>query len=722
VAPVLHSISSKHDDNLLRKLFDNPAIFKNYEASSKPLENSSGLFQNKLLTSAGGFRIFAQQSIEKAQIIVERISRAESREELLRVVKDLDRLSDVICQVMDLSAFVRDSHPDRQVVAAANGAYEVMYEYMNVLNVTQGLYHSLKRAMENKEVMSLYSSEEKMVANILMTDFIKSGVSLPLLARQKFISLSNEISKLGSQFVNDLAPATSHLTFDSRSLRGMDPLVIKSLSKNGKTTLTSLDIGMTHAVQMADHETVRREAYKANNTSDKRQIRVLEELLRKRGELARHLGGENYAASTLKDKMAKSPEAVNRFLTSLASAKRPLVQAEYEALKAHKRQHLGKDVNFNAWDYSYYSVKLSDQRASNMYRTDSLDCYFSLGTVIQGLSRLMSQLFGVRLVPQQTLPGETWNNDVRRLDVISEDEGHIAVIYCDLFKRDGKNPNPCHYTLRCSRLIDEVELEEASDMISLARTTAGAVYQLPIIALICDFSPTSTSRPPLLEFHEVVTLFHEMGHAIHSILARTTLHNVAGTRCMTDFSELPSILMEYFAKSPQVASQYARHYETDAPLPQQMFKERISLEASFKHADFNSQIVLSLLDQELHSSLALEKDFNSTSIFHNLERQYNVIPPVEGTSWQGFFTHLFGYGALYYSYLLDTAIADKVWKDLFAEAPLSREMGERYKNEVLKWGGGRDPWICVSEVLKKEELSEGGVDAMKEIGKWGAST
>ena len=696
--PILHSTSSKHDDNLLRQLFDNPKIFKEYATPSSPLEQSSGLFQNKLLVSAVGFRIFAQQSVEKAQKIVKRISEAASRQQLLRVVKDLDRLSDVICQVIDLSAFVRDSHPDREVVMAADEAYSFMYEYMNVLNVTQELYQSLKRAMEDSEVMAMYTEEEKMVAKILMTDFIKSGVSLPIASREKFVSLSNEISKLGSQFVNEVAPEIPHLTFANSQLGGMDPIVIKSLSQRGLTTLTSLDLGMQHAVQTADDGNIRREAYKANNTSSKRQIEVLETMLMRRAELANHLGGQNYADLTLKDKMARSPEAVDHFLTSLASFKRPFVQAEIDCLTALKREQLkNKIVALNAWDYSYYSVKLSEYRSSKMYRADSLESYFSLGTVIQGLSRFFSQIYGVQLVPQRTSPGETWNDDVRRLDVISEDEGHIAVIYCDLFKRDGKNPNPCHYTLRCSRLIDDIEMEETTEPIAHARRRDGALYQLPIIALICDFPPTSTSRPPLLEFHEVTTLFHEMGHALHSILARTTLHNVAGTRCATDFSELPSIMMEYFAKSPQVAALYARHWETDAPLPTALFNEKLAIDASSKHSEFYTQIVLALLDQRLHSNLAFDASFDSTKIYYDLETQYNILPPVRGTSWHGFFTHLFGYGALYYSYLLDMAIADRIWKENFVKDPLSREMGEKYKNEVLKWGGARDPWMCLGK-------------------------
>ena len=148
-------------------------------------------------------------------------------------------------------------------------------------------------------------------------------------------------------------------------------------------------------------------------------------------------------------------------------------------------------------------------------------------------------------------------------------KGHIGVVYCDLFEREGKSPNPAHFTLRCSRRISSDELREAADLTSqsgalfaTAREAANdglatnynnrdgnALYQLPTIALICDFAlpPPNTTRPTLLSFRELTTLFHEMGHALHSLLGRTALQNVSGTRCATDFAELPSVLMENFA-------------------------------------------------------------------------------------------------------------------------------------------------------------------------------
>jgi intermediate peptidase len=220
------------------------------------------------------------------------------------------------------------------------------------------------------------------------------------------------------------------------------------------------------------------------------------------------------------------------------------------------------------------------------------------------------------------------------------------------------------------------------------------------------------------------TLFHEMGHAIHSFLARTSLQNVAGTRCATDLAELPSTLMEYFAADPAVLSLFARHYETDEPLPFELVAERLRYSKRFEGLDTENQILLAMLDHELHSSLAAKSDFDSTAIFHEIQRRHgNLSPDPPGTRWQGFFGHLFGYGSTYYSYLFDRVLAEHVWKVVFSSgkrgAALDRENGEQLKENLLKWGGSRDPWKCLAGTLKDERVADGDEKAMALVGSWG---
>ena len=711
-----------------------------------------GLFQNRYLTKPAGFEQFASVTLAKCKRIVKKVLGYSTPNEYRNITRDLDRLSDLLCRVIDLSDFIRSVHPDRKIQAAATNAYAIMFEYMNVLNTTTGLNDQLIVAAAIPEVWNSWGEEERTVANILMKDFAKSAIDLAEGDRQAFVHLSNEIAEIGPIFVDDMAPEKPILNLASSKLKGMDPIVVRQLTRWGSVTLPTTGMPALLALRTVEDADTRREIYMANRTSSKKNIQRLEHLLTRRAQIAKLSGYDSFAHMTLTDKMARSPEAVNGFLDALAVANAPRVRDEVNVLLELKQSD-AQSGNFpseiNAWDRDYYQNRLNTSLRSKARTPDILSAYFSLGTVMQGLSRLFDRLYGVRLVPRETAPGETWNGDVRRLDVIDASEGHIAVIYCDLFSRPGKSPNPAHFTVRCSRRIYDDELAEAaalashtpdlfsnpyeaaSDGLALNHSArdGGKLYQLPTIALICDFtlpepsSSSHTSRPALLTFREVQTLFHEMGHALHSLLGRTALQNVSGTRCATDFAELPSVLMEHFASAPEVLALYARHWETDAPLDPQRIVDRVALDKKTQASEVEAQIMLSVLDQTYHSAMPTGK-IDSSRIYHEVWNKYSAIPEPVGTKWQGFFGHLFGYGATYYAYLFDRAIAGKIWADVFQRTELGAvdpAQGALFREEVLRHGGGRDGWHCIAGALKEEtgNLAEGKEDAMKMVGEWG---
>jgi mitochondrial intermediate peptidase len=198
-------------------------------------------------------------------------------------------------------------------------------------------------------------------------------------------------------------------------------------------------------------------------------------------------------------------DAVMNFLQSLSRANRPLAEANLRPLKEDKLAFEGS-APFQVWDRSFYQTKYErEHQWKHRLFSDPLSPFLSVGTVIQGLSRLFTRLYGIKFVPHETRLGEVWHEDVRRLDVFDE-RGLIGVMYCDLFSRAGKELSPpAHYTIRCSR---RVEGEDGDDTI----TRDG--MQLPMIALVCDFAKPS-AVPSFLSWGEVETLFHEMGHAMH---------------------------------------------------------------------------------------------------------------------------------------------------------------------------------------------------------------
>lgn len=754
-AAAAHASSSKSsNDDVLRRVFDSQPFWREFSQSSSfsPGQKPTGFVQNQYLTSPDGFRAFAQVSLQKCQAIVSRVLAASTVDEYRDLVRQLDRLSDLLCRVIDLSDFTKAFHPDPPVQQAAAQAFGLIFQYMNVLNTTTGLHAQLRTALDRPEVTAQWSSEETMVARILLQDFVNSAIHMPQSERQRFITLSNEISDVGSDFAYGAEPARSHVVVPTNELRGLDPIMIQQIRRWNPRSAAIPTTGVMPrlALRSAHNENIRREIYQATRTASGRQIQRLEQLLARRTELAQLTGFPTYAHMTLNDKMAKSPVAVSEFLTTLVKSNRPGVQEELAQLQAQKGSQL------QPWDHAYYAhQRVQKYETSELSRKSrelaSIPEYFSLGTVMQGLSRLFDRLYGVRLVPRETPAGETWTPDVRRLDVLDESDRPVAVIYCDLFSRPGKHPNPAHFTLRCAREITPEEIAESAAMNNpafVAHPNDGmatavdpdsrTLRQLPTIALVCDFAEPSRSTPSLLDENSVRTLFHEMGHAIHSILGQTKLQSISGTRCATDFAELPSVLMERFAMDPSVLALYARHWQTDQPLSEAMMhhmaRDRAAHGAIYGAVENEAQILMALVDQAYHTTTTENSFLDTTNLYQQVYSTHASLPdPVDqhgrpSTSWQGFFGHLYGYGATYYSYIFDRAIANKLWEDVFqgGGAAVDRTAGERYKNEVLRWGGGRNGWECVAGVLGSQNpsnangrLVEGADEAMREVGRWG---
>ena len=739
------------DNDLLRDVFNSKSFWQDFAQTS---HEPSGLIGNKYLTSPRGFQRFAEVSLQRCKRLVEKTLAASTVDDYKAIPKDLDRLSDLLCRVIDLSDFVRSIHPDNKIQAAATGSYALMFQYMNELNTTTGLNRQLKRAFEMQEVISQWTEEERMVGLILMKDFAKSGIDLPEAQRQQFVELNNDIAKVGTDFVNGMEPARGSVQLSRNQLDGIDPSIIGQLSRLRQASIPVYSQMGRLVLATAHNGEARRKMYTVERTASSKTLSRLEELLLRRAKLAKLTGYSSFGQMTLVDKMSKTPEAVNNFLRSLNASNQGQMQKELNRLLSVKQTIDPAATSVHSWDHAYLVNRLQQSRNNSLQRTsksrlhESISGYFSLGNVMSGLSRLFQSLYGIRLVPQTSKLGEIWHPEVRRLDAITESGEHIATIYCDLFARPGKSPNPAHYTLVCSREISEPEMLEhlewneplndgVSTTISVNPITGKtSTYQIPVIALVCDFPPPpphSHAEPTLLSIHSVTTLFHEMGHAVHSILGRTSMQGLAGTRCATDFAELPSVLMEYFATNGEVLQLFARHWKTNDLIPQEMIdaihKEQEDRAGRTGGWDNENQILMALLDQKYHSTdvvRALESGrYDSTRAFHDIWAQHGSIAEPEGTAWQGFFGHLYGYGATYYAYLFDRAIARQVWRSVFRDGQnagaIDREAGERFKNEVLRWGGGRDPWICLEGLMGHGNgiLAEGGEKAMLEVGKWG---
>ncbi|ORX47817.1 zincin [Piromyces finnis] len=771
------------------------------------------------------------------------------------IVKRLDRLSDKLCSMIDTFELLRNVHPNPEYIDAANEAYEILNNYFGQLNTNYNLYESLKYAITNKDISVKFSEEEITVAQILMEDFENSGIHMSPENRREFIEIQDKIARLGHKFTlnayTDFRPI--EVENPRKVLKGLlykllnqiiykvrDTSFIQDHINEGiiedddedddeddertkpipmkEVAIISNPFIAQQILQTVEDEEIRKKVYMELNYSTDDQIKTLEEMLFLRGDLAHLIGYSSYSEMNIKNKMAKSQENVLKFLKNMSNQYKSIAEKEIQELLKEKKKHQNKLSNifkkteFYPWDYQYYTnvIKNSNynkEELSNkkrLYR--SLLSYFSIGSIIEGLSNLYSHLYGISFKPSTSISkSEFWHKDVRKLDVIHEVEGKIGTIYCDFFTRpnssiERKYENAAHFTIQCARRVDfdqfDTKMNKNLHIIESINSSSTpeqiqqnsvmmkqiqqpfkyfegqGTFQLPIVVIVTNFERPSeyysfqqsskkrnnnnrypTSKPSLLTWPEMETLFHEMGHAIHSILARTNFQNISGTRCKMDFVEVPSILMEHFLQSDEVISSIARHYQTDEPLKSKyvdiMKNSQPQNYNSSKYINIQNQLKLSLLDQLYHSSifnkhsnklsdklfnLNLNKKTNlSTKILEQVTKEFDIYPYIQDTQWQGQFTHLFSYGSTYYTYFWCRKIAEEIWNKLFNSNnsnknnstsekgqsksiwdslkerksfsikenvqtqqdnsdPL-RVLGEKLKNELLKWGGARDPWI-----------------------------
>ncbi|KAI8075771.1 hypothetical protein BDF21DRAFT_72733 [Thamnidium elegans] len=732
-------IEPTEKDDFIRKIFDDSSVWRIQSKTMKSPAHSVGLFENPHFTDIHGIEYATQQAIQRAQIIVERICNAPENgpEEMSRIVKNLDRLSDTLCSVIDMAEFIRNAHPDEVIMEAANKAYSDLCSYMNTLNTDTRIHNVLSQVLADKSIVDRFSPDEYAAAVVFLRDFEKSGIHLPNKQRAEFVELSDQIIHIGREFIQMNPRAIHKVKINPSDLAGVGPSVIRNvMNRDGYAYVQTDSTECQMILKYAKNEHVRKQVYESMNSATKESIMTLEELMMTRANLATLVGRESYAELQLQDKMAKNPNNVDAFLRTLLRHQEPTFKNDINLLLKTKQQvlQLNSTSSLNAWDRDYYMQIYSASQSSPINSP-----YFSAGSVIQGLSRLFKHLYGVEFEHAPLKQGEKWHDQVRKLDVVCENEGKIGTIYCDLFSRFGKTTNAAHYTIRTSRRVDDDDAEndikyafsgrpvDPSNFLPAIQPPAEPIhgkdglYQLPVIALTCDFSYSSTGQPTLLSMFEVETLFHEMGHAMHSMLGRTDFHNVAGTRCASDFVELPSILMEHFVWHPKVLPLFANTNGGKQATPEAV-KAFLKQRKRFSGIEVNSQILMALVDQQYHSSKVNEPGFSSVTEWYKLQDQVGLFPSVPGTMWPVQFGHLFGYGSNYYSYLFDRTLARRVWETSFKSNPLDREKGQALRDNLLKWGGARDPWKCVADVLGGEDgekIVHGDEEAMRTVGDWG---
>lgn len=537
------------------------------------------------------------------------------------------------------------------------------------LNTHRELFQSLKNVVDNGDKVETTAIDEH-VAKLFLFDFEQCGIHLEERLRQQVVHLNECILQLGQRFMSGAVhPRSIPKTFLPENIRHM-------FSMDGDKVLVSgLYADSPNAL-------AREAAYRLYLYPDAHQEELLSELIKARHELATICGFPTYAHRALKASTVETPDMVEQFLDILSEKLRPRAQKDFEIMQQMKLSDGGINTPLAAWDTPYFTSRMKNKCLQISSQATEFMPYFSLGGCMEGFNNLMRSLFGIRLENTEMGPGESWSDDVYKLCVIDENDQLLGHIYCDFFERTGKPNQDCHFTIQGGKTLPNGE------------------YQNPIVTVMLNFS-LPRWNPTLLTPSMVDNLFHEMGHAMHSMLARTEYQHVTGTRCSTDFAEVPSVLMEYFSSDPRVLKTFAKHFQTQEPMPDEMLERLCASKHVFSASETQLQVFYSALDQVYHGHPGSHRE-NTTETLKMVQEKYYGLPYVDSTAWQLRFSHLVGYGAKYYSYLCSRAIASWIWQEYFQKDPLNRSQGDKYRYGCLFYGGSVPSRDLVGKFLGKE--------------------
>ncbi|XVE64095.1 hypothetical protein DITRI_Ditri07aG0073800 [Diplodiscus trichospermus] len=651
----------------------------------------TGLYGFDHLKSPKGFQRFVDDAIERSGELVDYISGMPPSAEIIRA---MDEISDTVCSVVDSAELCRQTHPARGFVEEATKASMRMNEYLHFLNTNHTLYNAVKKAELDGQLLT---EEARRAAHYLRIDFEKGGIHLPSGKLDRVNQLNLNALQLCREYGENIIIDPGHVDIFPASLipRQIQHLlkpIYRLTSRVSKESLSSVDDEqekgfriiteprtLSSFLQWTADDQVRKMAYLKGNSVPHANHEVLDKLISSRHELAQIMGCKSYAEFVMKLNMASSPEVVVSFLLEMSNLVKPRADEEFKTLRNFKRDICGQRcIDLEPWDEAYYTAMMK----SSSYNLDSsaVASYFSLPQCIEGLKLLVKSLFGAYFDSAPMAPGESWHPDVLKMCLHHPEEGDLGYLYLDLYSRKGKYPGCATFAIKGGRKISDTE------------------YQLPVMALVFNFTRSHGSSTVRLNHGELETLFHEFGHALHALLSRTEYQHFSGTRVALDFAETPSNLFEYYALDYRVLRKFARHYSTGEVIPEKLVKSLNGARDMFAATEMQRQIFYALVDQTLFGE-QLPVPRNTSSIVSNLKRQHSNEKHVEGTHMQLRFSHFITYGAGYYSYLYAKCFAATIWKNVCQEDPLSLTTGTALRRKLLERGGAKEPADLLTDLV-----------------------
>ena len=637
-----------------------------------------------------------QKGIELAKAEIDAIVRNPIQPTFENTIEALAFSGDVLDRISSIFFNLNSAETNDEIQKIAQEVSPLLSEFGNDVRLNPDLFARVKTVYEQREKLNL-NPEQTTLLDKKYKSFSRNGANLPEDKKNQLREIDKELSKLSLQFGENVLAETQayqlHIT-NKEDLAGLPEGTIEaahSLAKSQEKEgwIFTLDYpSYVPFVTYADNRELRNKiaiAFGAkgfqNNEFDNQEI-VLK-IAKLRFDRAQVLGYATHAHFVLEERMAESPEKVKTFSNDLLEKAKPAALKEFAQLTAFAKELHGIE-QLEKWDGAYYSEKLKQQ----LFNLDDeiLKPYFQLEKVLDGAFAVAQKLYGITF--EEIYEVDKYHEEVKTYAVKDEDDQLVAVFYADFFPRKGKR-NGAWMTSFKSQYIKKGSNER------------------PHISIVCNFTKPTETKPSLLTFNEVTTLFHEFGHALHGMLANTTYPSLSGTSVYWDFVELPSQILENWCYELEALALFAYHYQTGEMIPMELV-HKIKESASFQEGIATMrQLSFGLLDMGWHA-----QDPSNIKDIKTFETEQfaatQLYPDVKENAMSTSFSHIFqgGYSSGYYSYKWAEVLDADAFEYFQEKGIFNKEVATKFKENVLSKGGTEHPMILYKRFRGQEPKPE----------------
>jgi len=619
--------------------------------------------------------------IQETKLEIDVITSNSEEATFKNTVEALENTGEKLDRATSIFFNLNSAETNDEIQKIAQEVSPMLTEFSNDMLLNESLFERIKTVYNQKDKLKL-SEEQQMLLDKKYKAFSRNGANLSGEKKTELRKIDTELSKLSLTFGENVLAETNkfelHIT-DEKELSGLHEGVIEAAAQTAEEKgkegwVFTLDYpSYVPFLTYADNRELRKKmaiAFGAkgfhNDELDNQQnVLQIATLRHKRANL---LGYESHAHFVLEERMAETPEKVKSFLNELLDKAKPAAQGEFDELTTFAKELDGID-HLEKWDGAYYSEKLK-QKLFNL-DDEKLKPYFELKNVINGVFIVAEKLYGLHFQEVQNI--DKYHADVKTYEV-KDDEGElVAIFYADFHPRAGKRNGAWMTSYKPQQIKD-------------------GNNDRPHISIVCNFTKPTASKPSLLTFNEVTTLFHEFGHALHGMLANTHYPSLSGTSVYWDFVELPSQILENWCYEKETLELFATHYKTGEVIPME-YVEKIKDSATFHEGIATlRQLSFGMLDMAWHGQDPSGiKDIKAFEVAAFDDTQ--LYPDVKENCMSTSFSHIFqgGYSAGYYSYKWAEVLDADAFALFKQEGIFNKKIADRFKGFVLSQGGTMDP-------------------------------